>query len=174
MFTHRPWNQSSQGPSHPIIQVWSSGLRQMQNSSEESPSSISSSSSSSFAFATEELRAGVTEPCFPPLGAGVLLARLEAGVPVRGKAGELATLPFSVLRFLFVGLTALAVPFLGAARFLDGACLGFADAFGVEASIGTGICDGSLAASFLRLATLFGAAGTSVIVVCCAKGPADI
>ena len=95
-------------------------------------------------------------------------------MPVRGKAGELAMLPFSVLRFLFVGLTALAVPFLGAARFLDGACLGFADAFGVEASIGISVCDKSLAALLLRLATLFGVTGTSVMVVCCAKGPADI
>ena len=95
-------------------------------------------------------------------------------MPVRGKAGELAMLPFSVLRFLFVGLTALAVPFLGAARFLDGACLGFPDAFRVEASIVLGVCDGSWAAPLLSLATLFGVAGTSVIVVCCAKGPADI
>ena len=143
---HLPWNQSSQGPSQAIIHVWSSGLRQMQKSSEESPSSISSSWSSSFAFSTEELRAGVTEPCFPPLGAGVtepcfppfgagvLLARLEAGVPVRGSAGELTTLSLSILRFLLEPLAVLAVPFLGAARFLVGADLGFAGGFGVGVS----------------------------------------
>ncbi len=114
----------------------------MQKSSDESPSSISSSSSSSFAFATDELRAGVMEPCFPPLGAGVLLARLEAGVPVRGQAGELAMLSVSILRFLLGGFFAFAVPFFGAGRFLDGACFGFADGLRVEGSVMVVVGDG--------------------------------
>lgn len=92
----------------------------------------SSSYSASFAAATEELRAGVEEPCFWAwaLGAGVLLARLEDGVPLRGRAGVdgmLSALVVSILRFFAAGFFMLAVPFLGAARFFVGVALGFSE-----------------------------------------------
>ena len=63
----------------------------------------------------------MADSCLPLLGAGVPLARLVAGVPVRGEALPLS---FSIFRFLAGGFT--AVPFFGAARFLGGPVLGFA------------------------------------------------
>ena len=83
-------------------------------------SSSSPSSSSSSGFATDELRVGVADSCLPFFGTGVPLARLVAGVPVRGEALPLSV---SILRFFDGGFT--AVPFLGAARFLGGPTFGF-------------------------------------------------
>ena len=135
----------------------------MQNCSFSSMS-ISSSSSSSFDFKTDELRAGVSEPCFWFLGAGVLLARLEAGVPLRGRAGELATLSVlvvSTLRFFAAGFIVLAVPCFGAARFLLGRALGFSEAFRVDASVFVVASEGWELASFLRSAMLLETGGPS-------------
>ena len=139
----------------------------MQNCSFSSMS-ISSSSSSSLDFNTDELRTGVSEPCFWFLGAGVLLARLEAGVPLRGKAGELAMLSLlvvSILRFFAAGFIALAVPFFGAARFLLGAALGFSDVFRIGASVFVVAGEGWWFASFLRSAMLLEIRGPSAVAL---------
>ena len=112
---------------------------------------------------TEELRAGVTDPCLMFFGTGVLLARPDAGVCVRGKAGVLGALSVSILRFFAAGF-ALAVPFLGAARFLDVAALGFSKGFGEdfgeglgeELSVAAGAGDDCLLASLLSAATFLG------------------
>lgn len=119
--------------------VWSSGFLHMQYTS---PSS--SSLSPSGPFATDELRAGVTEPCLRCLGAGVMLVRLVAGVPVRWPGGVPSILSLSSLRLFAAGFTVLAVPFLeedGAARFLLGAGLGFNEELLAELStaIGNGV-----------------------------------
>ena len=137
MSTHLRWNQSSQGPSQPIMTPWSSGLRQMQKSAFSSSSSASSSSGS----AMEELRVvGVMEPCLRFLGAGVALAR---GVPCEGEASLLLSSSF---RFLAGGLIVLAVPFFGGFFFLGGA-LGFRDAFSNASGCLEG--DAPVLASFL-------------------------
>ena len=89
----------------------------------------------------------MTEYCLRFLGAGVALARLVAGVPLEG---DPSTLLVSSLRFLGAGLTELAVPFLGAARFFDGGNFGFNEALSEASSAIAG--DGALLVSFLMFA----------------------
>lgn len=161
MFTHLPWNQSSHGPSHPIIQVWSSGLRQMQKSS------VSSMSSSSSCWPTEELRVGVADSCLRFFGAGVLLARLEVGVAERFTEGVPSMLSVSSLRFFVAGLTALAVPFLGAARFLVGAGFGFANVVWFRSS--TVLGEGLEPSLSFKLAIVLDPDGCSMEWLCSAE-----
>ena len=112
---------------------------------------------------TEELRAGVTDPCFGFFGTGVLLARPDAGVCVRGKAGVLGMLSVSIFRFFAAGF-ALAVPFLGAARFLvvvalgfsEGLGEGFGEGFGEELPAAAGAGEDCLLASLLSAAIFLG------------------
>lgn len=88
--------------------------------------SWSSSPFPSSTVGTGELSTGVAEFRFRNLGAGVLLARLEFGVPDLCEEGVPSTLSLSSRRFLAAGfLIVLAVPFLsilvldfGAVRFL--------------------------------------------------------
>ena len=87
------------------------------------------------------------ELCLRFFGTGVALARLVAGVPLDG---EPSTLSVSSLRFFGAGLIEPAVPFLGAARFLEGAAFGRSEALSEASSAFAG--DGALLVSPLTSA----------------------